>query len=70
MELETTQLSTEIMLMGDRQLPSLFRMIKADNPDHITQLKMNQESETTFIFSTHDQRVMNKGRHVRNFQSW
>lgn len=26
--------------------------------------KMNQESETTFIFSTHDQRVMNKAKRI------
>lgn len=43
MELETTQLSTQIKQMGDRKLPSLFRMIKADNPDQMTQLKIEYQ---------------------------
>lgn len=43
MELETTQLASEVMQMGDRRLPSLLSMKKANNPRHMTQLKIEQQ---------------------------
>ena len=43
MELENTMLGSEIKFMGDRYLPSVMKMIKADNPNQLTQLVINHQ---------------------------
>lgn len=43
MELENTMLGSKIKFMGDRNLPSVMKMIKADNPNQLTQLEINHQ---------------------------
>ncbi len=43
MELSSTQYASEVKDFGDRKLPSLFRMVKADKPNQLTQLKIDHQ---------------------------